>query len=90
MLVAEIVVPAYVIVSILFAIHMYFAYGAYAHIEYNPKKWRKFGTRTPRRLVFLLRLRRLAGLAVIAAAVAAIIPLIWSDSSSSSVNVSAQ
>lgn len=90
MLVAEITVAAYVAISILFAIHMSLAYGVYAHIEYNAKKWRKFGTRTPKRLILLLRLRRLAVLAIVVTVVSAIIPLFLSRSSPSSVDVSAK
>ena len=65
MFLAAVVIAVYVAVSFASAIRMRLFYGVYAHIEYGTAKWRRFGKWTPRRLILLLRLRRLAALALL-------------------------
>jgi hypothetical protein len=65
MFLAAVVIAVYVFASFSSAIRMRLFYGVYAHIEYGTAKWRKFGKWTPRRLILLLRLRRLAVLALL-------------------------
>jgi hypothetical protein len=62
---AAVAIAVYVVASFASAIRMRLFYGVYAHIEYGTAKWRKFGKWTPRRLILLLRLRRLAVLALL-------------------------
>jgi hypothetical protein len=83
MLLATAVIAAYVFISFISAIRMLLAYGVYAHIEYKPAKWRKFGHWSPRRLILLVRLRRLAVLAIVVLLVCTIVPPFLGGSSSS-------
>ncbi|KLU23542.1 hypothetical protein EOS_24680 [Caballeronia mineralivorans PML1(12)] len=69
---AGLVIAVYVVASFVSALRMCLFYGVYAHIEYGTAKWRKFGKWTPRRLMLLLRLRRLAALALVVMLVCAI------------------
>jgi len=73
-----IIAIAYVVVSFSSAIRLRSAYGVYAHIEYTLAKWRRFGTWALKRL--LLRLGRLAVLAIVVATVSAIVLLFVDDS----------
>lgn len=89
-LIAALIIAVYVVVSFSSALRMRFVYGTYAHIEYNRAKWSRFGKWAPRRLIFLLRLRRLAMLAIVIAVVSAALPSFLSGASPSSVDASAK
>lgn len=57
---AAAVVAFYLLLSFLSAIRMYFIHGAYAHIEFNPRKWGAYGKWAPRRIRLLRTTRNVA------------------------------
>ncbi|CAN7615740.1 hypothetical protein LJR034_004716 [Caballeronia sp. LjRoot34] len=88
MFIAAAFIAAYIIVSFMSAIRMQFVHGVYAHIEYNTAKWSKFGAWAPKRVALLLRLRRLAILAIVVISASTMIPLFVGDSSQSNADAS--
>lgn len=55
-----VVIAAYVLLSFISALRMYFIHSRYVHIEFSPKTWEGYGKWAPRRLRLLIRMRWLA------------------------------
>jgi hypothetical protein len=67
---------AYLLVSFVSALRMYFVHRIYVHIEFNQKKWRSFGHWAPRRLRLLTQLRRWAAVGLLSWATAAVVAML--------------